>query len=585
MLHENKLAANERVNLRLNNRVIAPLSFMLTTGKKSAIALNIANRTGVTVNNLNQDFARLAYRRFDDAAFYGKTMDMNGIDMNVLNWLDVGFTYGRVLLDQDEHFIKAAFTAKYIGGVASGYFQSDDLSLKFNDKNNVDASTSYARYGHGEKLGFDMFKAASLKSLRPEAEGFGWNAGIVYEYRGKIDRFKYLNPESEEKLRRDKNKYTFKFGFSIMDAGKLTFKKNQLNNDFSANITDWNLKEYNIRSINDIDTMLSSRVIYEANADGYTVALPTAYSAQFDLHLGRGFYVNAMTYQPFNLFDADKKMHVEAAYAVTPRFESRVFGLYFPVSYNEFDDWNVGATVRVGPVYFGSANLGSLVFNDKTRTADIHAGLRIPITYGSPSRLAKTFSAATHAKDKDVYNPAAEKTNVLLAGNMRRDEVQIDSTIIKKELEVKALEARLFELEKQRVLDSIRLANHGQISPVSITINNYTGGGNPSVRIDTIRSVRQIQPAKEVSTDVDTINVKELNKKKQAQMDTLVRRLAEREIQLKQLKKKMEVEDSITIEEAKPEAKVKDKKKSFLMFLKRKMKSLRQLERRQIIFT
>ena len=257
LLHETKLGTNEKVNLRLNNRVMAPLSFMLTTGKKSAIALNISNRTGVTVNNLNQDFARLAYRRFDDASFYGKTMDLSGIDMNVLNWVDIGFTYGRVLLDQDEHFIKAAFTAKYIGGVASGYFQADELSLSFSERNTVNASTPYARYGHGEKLGFDMFKSASLKSLRPEAEGFGWNAGIVYEYRGKIDRFKYLNPESEERLRRDKNKYTFKVGFSIMDAGKLTFKKSGFNNDFSADITDWNLKQYNIRSINDVDTMLS----------------------------------------------------------------------------------------------------------------------------------------------------------------------------------------------------------------------------------------------------------------------------------------------------------------------------------------
>ncbi|WP_346238662.1 DUF5723 family protein [Niabella insulamsoli] len=543
LLQEGKLGANERVHMRLNNRVMAPLSFMLTTGKKSAIALNISNRTGFTADNINQDFARLAYRKFEDASFYGSPMNMNGVDLNILNWLDVGFTYGRVLLNQDKHFVKAAFTAKYIGGIASGYYQADEMSLSFNDKNNVNARTPYARYGHGEKLSLDMFKSASLKSLRPEAEGFGWNAGIVYEYRGKIDRFKYLNPESEEKLRRDKNKYTFKVGFSIMDAGRLTFKKSELNNDFSANITDWNLKQYNIRSINDVDTMLSSRVVYQATGDNsYSVSLPTAYSAQFDLHIARGFYVNAMTYQPFSLFDTDKKMHVEAAYAVTPRFESRVLGLYFPVSYNKFDDWNIGATLRLGPVYVGSSNLGSLVFNDKTKTANIHAGLRIPITYGSPSRLAKTFSEATRSRDRDVYDPTAPRRNVLRPEPTERRYASVDSTVIKKEMEVKRLEARLFELEKQKVLDSIRLANKNATqSPVSITINNYTGAGQPTVKIDTIRTVSKIVE--------DSVSIREINKKRQEQIDDLTKRLAERELLLKELKEK-EAADTDRVSEA-----------------------------------
>lgn len=567
LLEENRLAAGERVHLRLNNRVIAPLSFMLTTGKKSAVAFTIANRTGLTVNNLDQSFARLAYNRFEDASLYNNTMDMSGVNMDVLNWLDVGLTYGRVLLNKDKHFLKAAVTFKYIGGVASGYFQSDDLMLAFRDKNTIDASTAYARYGHGEKLGFDMFKSASLKSLRPEAEGFGWNAGVVYEYRGKIDKFKYLNPESEETTRRDKNKYAFKAGVSVMDAGKFTFRKSNLNNDFSANISNWNLKQYNIRNIKDVDTMLASRVMYAATGDNeYTVALPTAYSVQVDFHLGKGFYLNAMTYQPFKLLDADRRMNVEPAYAVTPRFESRVFGFYLPVSYNKFDDWNVGATFRAGPVYFGSGNLASLVFNDKTRTADLHAGLRIPITYGSPSRLAKTFDAVTKSKDKDVYIPAVSKKDSLkhlsAVADQTKDRPATDSVLIKKELEIKSLEARLFELEKQRVLDSIRLAASHQPAapavPVTITINNYTGSGTSSVRFDTVKPANAV-PAKITAMKPDTVKVKQSLPSQQPQLDTLIKRLAEREMQLKKLKQQLNKADSSGMDDAKP---VKEKRTS-----------------------
>ncbi|MGN6438783.1 MAG: DUF5723 family protein [Agriterribacter sp.] len=555
LLEENRLGANEKVNFRLNNRVIAPVSFMLTTGKKSAIALSITNRTGVTVENLNQDFARLAYNSFNDASMYNRNIDLSGINMNVLNWIDIGFTYGRVLLDRDKHFLKAAFTAKYIGGTASGYFQADQLSLSFSDKNTINANTPYAQYGHGEKLSLDMFKSASLRSLRPEAEGFGWNAGIVYEYRGKIDKFKYLTPESEEKVRRDVNKYAFRIGFAIMDAGRLTFNKSNLNNDFSAAINDWYLKDYKIRSINSVDSMLSDRVNYIVpGKENYSVALPTAYSAQIDLHLAKGFYLNAMTYQPFNLMKADRRMRVEGAYALTPRFESRIFGMYLPVTYNKFDEWNVGATIRLGPIYFGSANLGSLLFNNKTKTADIHAGLRIPITYGSPSRVAKLFDKITTKKDTTVL--AAKATAAPVVATSQPITKEKDTVLAKMDAELQALKARLHELEKQRLIDSVRHVYQNQPAeretPVTITINNFAGAGTSSVKIDTVvkTNTRQVKIARDtvVTYKQDTALAKQLaayqqyvdtlNRQKNAQVDTLLRILAEREIRLRDMEKK-----------------------------------------------
>ncbi|MGN6495317.1 MAG: DUF5723 family protein [Agriterribacter sp.] len=562
LLEENQLGANEKVNFRLNNRVIAPVSFMLTTGKKSAIALSITNRTGLTVENLNQDFARLAYHSFNDASMYNRNIDLSGINMNVLNWIDIGFTYGRVLLDRDKHFLKAAFTAKYIGGTASGYFQADQLSLSFSDKNTVNAYTPYAQYGHGTKLGPDMFKSASLRSLRPEAEGFGWNAGIVYEYRGKIDKFKYLTPESEEKVRRDVNKYAFRIGFAIMDAGRLTFSKSNLNNDFSAAINDWYLKDYKIKSINDVDSMLSDRVNYIVpGKENYSVALPTAYSAQIDLHLAKGFYLNAMTYQPFNLMKADRRMRVEGAYALTPRFESRIFGMYLPVTYNKFDEWNVGATIRLGPVYFGSANLGSLLFNSKTKTADIHAGLRIPITYGSPSRVAKLFDKITTKKDTTVL--AAKVVSPVVTNGQAKD-----TALAKMNAEMQVLKARLQELERQRLIDSVKQVYQHQPAeretPVTITINNFAGAGTSTVKIDTVikanagnvKTVRDTLSARKR----DTVFAKQLeayqqyidtlNRQKNKQIDTLLRILAEREIQLRNMeKKKAATKDSSSVKQ------------------------------------
>lgn len=555
LLEENTLKANEKVNLRLNTRVIAPVSFMLSAGKRSAIALSINNRTGMYVDNINQDFARLAYRSFDDNSFYGRTMNMNGINSNTLNWLDVGLTYGTVLIDQGNHFLKGAFTAKYIGGIASGYFQADELSMSFTNSQDVNVTTPYMQYGHGNKLSLDMYKSLSLKSLRPEAEGFGWNAGLVYEYRGKIDKFKYLTPEYEERTRRDYNKYAFRIAFAIMDAGKLTFNKGGFNNDFSMNAVNWNLNNRVIKNINAVDTLLSEQAVYNTLKEGsYTVALPTAYSAQLDVHMGRGFYINAMTYQPMKLSTTDRKVRVEPAYAITPRFESRVFGFYLPVSYTKFDDWNVGATLRLGPVYIGSSNLGSLAFNKKVPTADIHAGIRIPIAYGSPSKMAKLF-------DRINERPGTRVVAVTPVTTLQ------DSIIMARQKELDSLKTVLQQLERQRLIDSVRLS-YLQIAPaatpappVNITINNYSGNRERStVVVDsllkrTVTDTAMIRRIKDTvilkpSTTVAPVQTEwqQLQAQKDAQTDTLLRLLAEKELRVKELEAvKTPVRDTIIV--------------------------------------
>lgn len=555
LLEENTLKANEKVNLRLNTRVIAPISFMLSVGKRSAIALSINNRTGMYVDNINQDFARLAYRSFDDNSFYGRTMNMNGINSNTLNWLDVGLTYGTVLIDQGNHFLKGAFTAKYIGGIASGYFQADELSMSFTNNQDVNVTTPHMQYGHGNKLSLDMYKSLSLKSLRPEAEGFGWNAGLVYEYRGKIDKFKYLTPEYEERTRRDYNKYAFRIAFAIMDAGKLTFNKGGFNNDFSMNAVNWNLNNRVIKNINAVDTLLSEQAVYNTlNEGSYTVALPTAYSAQLDVHMGRGFYINAMTYQPMKLSTTDRKVRVEPAYAITPRFESRVFGFYLPVSYTKFDDWNVGATLRLGPVYIGSSNLGSLAFNKKVPSADIHAGIRIPIAYGSPSKIAKLF-------DRMSERPGAKVVAITPVTTIQ------DSIMMARQKELDSLKTVLQQLERQRLIDSVRLSYlqiapaATPVSPVNITINNYSGNPERSTVVvdsllkrtmtDTamIRRIKDTVILKPATTTVPVqTELQQLQAQKDAQTDTLLRLLAEKELRLKELEAvKTPVRDTIIV--------------------------------------
>ena len=410
------LSAGEKVFFNINNRTQVPLSFMVTTGKKSAIAVNIQSRSRIQGRGISVELASMAYNGFYFPPLNNRDIDASGFSLNSLNWVEIGLTYGRVLYSSDKHFVKAAFTGKYLAGIASLNMSSADLRLSVNDDSSINFNTTNVNYNHNKNADFDM---VFDKSFRPDATSFGFDAGIVYEYRGNLDKFKYIRNDDEksyEANRRDVNKYIFKLGVSLLDAGRFRFDKPANVNSFSANVTNWNLANAHYTTIKAFDTALASRVIANANDPrSYNVYLPAALSLQFDLKFIKGFYLNAMIYHPVEMgSSAGRRFYNYGFYTITPRWESRHIGVYFPFTITEknpstnFQQNMLGATVRLGPLFIGSSNLGTMAFNKNLSAADVHIGLKIGITYGKPNKsstyLQKLFSRK-HSTDSMVAAP------------------------------------------------------------------------------------------------------------------------------------------------------------------------------------
>ena len=394
-----ELSAGEKVYFNINNRTQVPLSFMATTGKKSAIALNIQSRSRIQGRGISADLASMAYNGFYYTPLNNSNIDAAGFSLNSLNWVEIGLTYGRVLYSSDKHFIKAAFTGKYLAGIASLNMSSDDLSLSINNDSSINFNTSNFNYNHNKNADFDM---VFDKSFRPDARSFGFDAGLVYEYRGNLNKFKYIRNDDEKSYeadRRDVSKYIFRLGVSLLDAGMFRFEKPDNVNSFSANITNWNLARANYKTIADFDTALASRVIANANDPrNYNVYLPAALSVQFDLKFVKGFYLNAMLYKPVTMGSAaGQRFDNYGFYTITPRWESRYIGVYLPYTITEknptsnFRQNMLGATLRLGPLFVGSSNLGTMAFNKNLSAADVHIGLKVGITYGKPNKSTAYF--------------------------------------------------------------------------------------------------------------------------------------------------------------------------------------------------
>jgi hypothetical protein len=81
---------------------------------------------------------------------------------------------------------------------------------------------------------------------------------------------------------------------------------------------------------------------------------------------------------PFNhgIFDHHKNHYIYQL-AVTPRWESKWFGVYLPLSFNEYLLYNLGISFRLGPLVIGTGDILGTLMKREYASLDIHMGLRL----------------------------------------------------------------------------------------------------------------------------------------------------------------------------------------------------------------
>ncbi|MGI8636268.1 MAG: hypothetical protein ACR2KZ_12785, partial [Segetibacter sp.] len=451
-----------------------------------------------------------------DSTQYGMMQDNSGFGVNYLRWQEVGLTYGTVLINRKAHFLKAAFTGKWLMGQSGARIQSDNAKVQFNSATQMSLQSPLMRYYRSDNADIRFLSVQSFfKDIQDNR--FGWDAGITYEFRGKFNKFKYVGEDYEVKERQDMNKYALRLGVAIVDVGKFTFKKQPLTNDHSANFNNFNFANVKAQSFSDFDTAYSKQVQYAPNSSPtFDIGLPTAISANIDLHVFGGFYLNGALYTPLSAINkSTNALRVAKWYAVTPRFETSGFGLYIPVVATPLNKrTSIGATLRLGPLYIGSSNLGSYVFNDRLSAIDVHAGLRLGITYGRPSKIFSSFQRLI--KSNPLPPAKTADTSAMYA-------------------------------EYRGVIDSIRSLPVKTVKPdevrsplVNVIVNNYLNGSVPAPAQTQYRNADTLvfNNAVPVSKSLPVNQRDSALQRRDAQIDYLLRRAAENELRIRQLEQK-----------------------------------------------
>jgi len=402
----NKMGAN--INLQVD---IFNFAFHITPN--IAIGLKAKARSITNIDNINTSFAVLLDQGLNYPLLWNQNINEQFINVNYLSWTEVGFNYGQVVLDEKEHFLKVGATVKYLKGYSAAYFQVDDLQYNLKNNDTMQLLTGNFNYCYSDNIP-DILQNG-LNNKFNSNFGIGLDLGFVYEWRPKYKDFKYDMDGERNLWMKNKNKYKAKVGISLIDLGSMRFKKGGLSRNFSVNNSSpLDLQSFStLSSLSDFDQILDSLINESSAAENsnwtaeqdanstFVMRTPTAFSLQFDYQIGQYFYVNVTGVMNVILMKKYTKVIVPNQFSITPSFDYSWFGLYLPISINEYSGFKTGIASRLGPFSIGVTDFRTLFAVGKVRGAEFYLGLSLPILY-----------AAIKDKDKDKISDKKDNWNL-----------------------------------------------------------------------------------------------------------------------------------------------------------------------------
>lgn len=348
-------------------------SFMFNLNKKTSLAFTTRMRTLVNINDLDGQLMRSIRDQVNTGTYpYGIASSSNQT-MGLTGWTDFGLTLGRVLSDKGKHFFKGGITLKYLAGIGNSYANINSLTGTLNKDVNGDTyltgTTGSLSLGVG---GINVDNISGSNAFKFNGSGVGADLGFVYEYR----------PDGEQSADCSANKYKYRIRVAALDLGSIRFKADpNYTAAYSVNIgaaQKFYLKNLDGKSISEIKTYLDGSPYFTNNgnsAASYNVSLPATIQGDFDLNLKKGWYVDLAGQLALHKKDNYKNPFYQNSVTLTPRYESKYFGVYVPLNYNALTQFNAGLSLRAGPLFIGSGSVLSALFGN-SKQADVHVGVR-----------------------------------------------------------------------------------------------------------------------------------------------------------------------------------------------------------------
>lgn len=341
---------------KVNVDVLGP-SFSFTLNDKHAVAITTRARVFADINDFDAKFVQTLINDVKDINGLPYVLSVQNQSITANAFSEIGATWAGTVFQSASHTIKAGVTAKYLRGTANTNLYINNLNgVLFEDAAGKDVYLTANGELNINNAGVSILNFEADDLLKSNASGFGGDLGIVYEYRE--------NP--------DDKKYRLKAGVAVTDIGSLKYKS------IKGESFSYALNAATVKVSDDMEENLRNNpnvIATESGDESYNVSLPTAMRSQIDYRIVNNLYVELAGV--YGISKDSKKTYIPY-YAnevtLTPRYETKYYGLYVPLNYNELTKYNAGLALRLGPIFVGSNTLLSGL--SKGKQLDVFFGIR-----------------------------------------------------------------------------------------------------------------------------------------------------------------------------------------------------------------
>ncbi len=348
-------------------------SFMFNIAPKHTLAVFTRARSIANVTQVNGSLVDQVKDGLDKSSNF----NFNGGSPNTVSnsWGELGISYATVLFQKRQHFLKGGFTVKYLQGVTNGYLQGNNLDVTL-VANPINPKFNRL-YSKGELTigGSQDFNADTNVNFDINSRGVGFDMGLVYEWRPDYSSYDLNNAKAVDNNFRDLNKYKLRFGLSVIDIGSINYK-NAIRDTY--NLTGSFVQD-DIDNADDIYEFLNKHYAKTTTAKGLMTNLPTALHADLDWSIHNKFYLNLngdISLVGHNKLNGNS---IADRVSLTPRYESRWFSFYVPITWMEYSGTQVGSGIRVGTFFLGSSSVLTNLIAKESKAVDFYIGFKIPV--------------------------------------------------------------------------------------------------------------------------------------------------------------------------------------------------------------
>ncbi len=309
----------------------------------------------------------------DEDTSFPKTLSFDQAGFSTHTFAEIGFTFGKTLMNDEFQTLRAGVTVKYLMGLAAGSIYTTAMNVERHTSDSMnklegdltvlytDNISPYIDNDFSNDMG-SWFNRSGKGSL-------GFDMGIQYEY----------YPDGDPNR---PTPYSFMIAASITDIGSIGYKADSGSGVYNISVrnkADWQLDRQPYEPYAtyfrrlERDTVLSQA---EGETTTFRMGLPTAFRLQTDINLNSGFWLqaNILLNMRGNNGSAYKSAYVNMV-NITPRYEHGMFMFGLPFTYIGFQTMTLGAVFRAGPLFIGSSSIISAAITSQTRNLDAYIGL------------------------------------------------------------------------------------------------------------------------------------------------------------------------------------------------------------------